>query len=78
MLAWSWMPGIDPDLDVDSGVPKTSSSPEAVRPMKTILSLKTAGSSLGVFPVRISCSDGEQLAELVRRIGAIEARPGRS
>ena len=56
MLAWSWMPGIDPESPVDIGVANTSSRPDAVNPMNTILSLKTAGSILGVFPVRISCS----------------------
>ena len=56
MLACSWIPGIDPFCSVDSGVPNTSTSPDAVKPMKTILFLKMAGSRRGFFPSRMSCS----------------------
>ena len=76
MLACSWIPGIDPDLSVDIGVPNTSSRPDAVRPMKTILSLKTAGSRRGFLPCQDLLLGGEELAELVRRVGTFKPAAG--
>ena len=44
MLAWSWMPGI---WSSPNGLLNTSTRPDAVKPMKTILSLNSAGSIIG-------------------------------
>ena len=55
MLACSWMPGIV--RSSPNGVLNTSSRPDAVKPTKTILSLKTAGSTSGFSPASSCCSD---------------------
>ena len=54
IVAWSWIPGMLP-LSTPNGVEKTSTSPDEARPTNTILSLKTAGSTSGVWPL-CSCS----------------------
>ena len=40
-----------------NGVLKTSTRPDAVNPMKTILSLNSAGSTIGFSPASSCCSD---------------------
>ena len=55
--ACTWMPGILPWPGWLNGVWNTSTSPDAVSPTKTILSLKTLGSTIGFWPALICSSE---------------------